>query len=198
MSRRRVVGIVVAVASVAALGAGAWAAVASTGGAHLDVGAHGSYRTGGYAVATEGTDWRSEFLGWVGSVRLEVAAAGGKPIFVGVGDAPAVGRLLSDTAYTTIGEHTRTDHAGGAPRGERRAVAWAARAEGTGTQTLRWHANGRRQIAIAMNADGSRDVHVRVVSSAVALERMPWWVSGGLFALGVVLLGSSAALLRRA
>jgi hypothetical protein len=67
-----------------------------------------------------------------------------------------------------------------------------------GTQTLRWNATDGRQIALAMNADGSRPVRVRVESSAVTLDRMPWWVPAGLIALGVVLLPAGILVLRRA
>ncbi len=48
-----------------------------------------------------------------------------------------------------------------------------------------------------MNADGSRPVHVRIVSSAVTLNRMPWWVAATPLTLGIILLLAGALFLRR-
>ena len=116
---RLVAALALVGASLVLLGGGAFAAVARSGRTYVDLGAHGSYATDRYAVATESTN--------------------------------------SD-------------------------------AEGAGTQTLSWNASDSRQVAFAMNADRSHPVRVRVVSSAVTLGRMPWWVPPGLIALGVVLL----------
>jgi hypothetical protein len=40
-------------------------------------------------------------------------------------------------------------------------------------------------------------VRVRVVSSAVTLDRMPWWVPAGLLAFGLTLLPIGVVTLRR-
>jgi hypothetical protein len=134
-------------------------------------------------------------------VRLRVASAGQKPIFVGVAAPEALSRYLSDAGYTTVAERgggvVRTDHDGAAPAPPSGAIDWTAHAQGIGTQTLRWDATDDPQVAFAMNADGSRPVHVRVVSSAVTLDRMPWWVPGGLLALGVILLPGGIVILRQ-
>lgn len=204
---RRVTGLVAGLAlvacSVALIGGGAFAAFASFGGTYVDLGAHGSYATNRYGLATESTNWHTTLFGWADSVRLRVASDDGKPIFVGVAPVDAIGRYLSGVSYTTVGEQggrgvVRTDHDGAAPTTPpERAVEWTADAEGAGTQTLRWNATDARQIAFAMNADGSRPVRVRVVSSAVTLARTPWWVPAGLGALGVVLLPAGIVVLRR-
>jgi hypothetical protein len=47
-----------------------------------------------------------------------------------------------------------------------------------------WNATEHPQTVLAMNADRSRSVRVRVVSSAITLDRMPWWVPAGTLALG--------------
>jgi hypothetical protein len=131
-------------------------------------------------------------------VRLKVAAEDGKAIFVGVAAPATMGRYLSGAGYTTIGEHdVRTEHAGGAPAPPASAVDWTAHAQGAGTQTVRWNASAGQQIAFAMNADRSRPVRVRLESSAVTLDRMPWWVPAGLIALGIALLPAGIAVLRR-
>jgi hypothetical protein len=202
MDMRRVIGTLTGVAvvtcSVAFIGGGVLAALAASGGPYLELGGHGSYTTARYALATDSTNWRTTLFGWAGAVRVKDASEDGKPIFVGVAPPATIGRYLSGTGYTTIGEHSRrTEHAGAAPGPPASAVDWTARAQGVGTQTLRWNASAGRQIAFAMNADGSRPVRVRVESSAVTLDRMPWWVPAGLIAVGVVLLPAGIAVFRR-
>jgi hypothetical protein len=192
------IGLVLLVSSLGVISAGAFAAVARSGGTYLDLGAHGSYHTDRYVLATTSTNWQTQLLGWAGSVRLEVASTGQKPIFVGVAAADVIDHYLSGTGYTAVGEHGRTDHDGAAPpTSPARAVDWTAHAEGVGTQTLRWNASDRPQIVLAMNADGSRSVHVRIVSSAVTLDRMPWWAPAGALTFGVILLAAGVAILRR-
>ena len=192
-------GVVVVVGALGIIGAGIFAAVASSGGTYVDLGAHGNYRTDRYVLATDRTNWRSQLLGWAGSVRLKVAPTEQKPIFVGVAAADAIRRYLAGTGYTTITEHTRIDHDGAAPPiSPASAVDWTAQSQGAGTQTLRWDATDRPQVAVAMNADESRPVRVRVLSSAVTLDRMPWWVPAGAMTLGIVLLPLGVAALRRA
>jgi hypothetical protein len=192
------VGLVVGVGSVGMTCAGAVAAVARSSGTYVDLGAHDSYRTDRYALATESTNWRTQLFGWAGSVRLRVESTGQKPIFVGVAAADAIGRYLTGTAYTTIGDHSRTDHDGERPATPTaNALTWTADAEGRGTQTLRWDATDRPQIVFAMNADGSRPVRVRVLSSAVTLDRMPWWIPAGMLAFGLVLVSPAVVMLKR-
>jgi hypothetical protein len=196
-------GVVLVVGAVGMICAGVFAVIAGTGGTYLDLGAHGSYRSDRYGLATKSTNWRTEWLGWAGSVRLKIASAGEKPIFVGVAAPDAVSRYLSGAGYTTVAAHgggdvVRTDHAGTAPAiPPASAVRWTAHAEGVGTQTLRWNATDGREVAFAMNADGSRPVRVRVVSSAVTLDRMPWWVPAVLLAFGAILLPTGVAMLRK-
>lgn len=195
---RLVAGVVLALCSLAVIGAGAFAAFARSERTYVDLGAHGHYRTNRYVLTTDGTNWHSQLLGWAGSVRLEVASADQKPIFVGVAPANAVDRYLSGTSYTTVGDRTRTDHEGGAPTSSpTEAILWTAQAEGAGTQTLRWNATDRPQIVVAMNTDRSRPVRVRIMSSAVTLDRMPWWVPTTPLILGLLLLLVSVMMIRR-
>lgn len=203
-SRRRVVGLVLGlvlvVGSVGLISAGVLAAVAGSGGTYISLGAHGNYRSDRYGLATDSTNWRTELFGWAGSVRLKIASADGKPIFVGIAPPDAIDRYLAGTGYTTIGDNglVRTEHEGAAPAiPPATAVRWTAYAEGMGTQTLRWDATDGPQIAFAMNPDGSRMVGVRVVSSAVTLDRMPWWIPAGSLVLGVIALPIGAVMIRR-
>jgi hypothetical protein len=192
--RRRITlllaGLVLVLGSVAMIAAGAFAEAVSSGGTYLDLGAHGTYRTDRYALTTDSTNWRTAWFGWTGTVRVKVAAAGDKPIFVGVTTPGQRDRYLSAASYTTVGEHgRRSEHDGAAPAiPPARAIAWTAYSQGIGTRTLRWNAADGRQVVFAMNADGSPGVSARIVSSEVTLDRMPWWVPAGSLAVGVVLL----------
>jgi hypothetical protein len=49
-------GLVLIVGAVGTICAGAFAAIASSGGTYVDLGAHGSYRTDRYGVVTSSTD----------------------------------------------------------------------------------------------------------------------------------------------
>ncbi len=206
-SRRRLAGLVTGLALAAcSLGlvcAGAFAAWVRAEGTYIDLGAHGTYSTRQYALATDSTDWRRTLLGWAGSVRLEVASEEDQPIFVGVAPTDAISRYLDGVAFTTISDGpgsgvTTTNHPGVAPAAPpATAVAWTAHAEGVGTETLLWQATDSRQTAIALNADGARSVRVRVESAAVTLDRMPWWVPAGALALGAFGVASGVLVLRR-
>jgi hypothetical protein len=193
------VGLVLISCSVGMLCVGALAAIAGSQETYVELGGHGTYRTDRYGLTTMSTNWRDQFLGWAASVRLRVASVDHKRIFVGVAPADAVGRYLSGTGYTAVADHARTNHDGPAPATPpREAVEWTADAQGMGTQTLRWHATDRPQIVFAMNADRSRPVRVRIISSAVTLERMPWWVPAGALIIGVLLAPPGLVTLRRA
>jgi hypothetical protein len=196
-------GVILLVVSAGTIGAGAFAAVVSSAGTYIDLGAVGTYTTDRYGLATDSTNWRTTWLGWAGSVRLKVESTRQKPIFVGVAAPEVIGRYLSAAGYTTVAEDTgrglvRTDHDGPAPAmPPATAVDWTAHSQGTGTQTLRWKATDGRQIVFAMNADASRPVRVRVLSSAITLDRMPWWAPAGALLLGLILLPIGVLMLRR-
>ncbi len=201
---RVLVGVVLVVGSAGAIVAGGLMAFVSVGKTYVELGAHGSYRTDRLGLATDSTNWRTQFLGWADAVRLEVASDDEKPIFVGVAAPNTISRWLSATGYTTYAEHigqgvTRIDHGGAASVAPSvKAVDWTAQAQGVGTQTLSWKATDGPQVVFAMNADGSRPVAVRIASSAVTLGRMPVWVPAGTLVFGIVLLSSGIVVLRRA
>ena len=206
--QRRVAGLlagpVLLGGSVGLIAAVAFAVLASAGTTYVGLGAHGTHESDRYSLATDGTDWRTRVLGWADSLRLEVASQDHERIFVGVAPRGEIARRLSGTGYTTFAEHTgrgvaRIDHEGSAP-----AVAPVSRVHGTahaqaaGTQTVRWKAADGPQAVFAMHPDGSGPVRVRVVSSAVTLDRMPWWAPAGTLILGLALLPTGVVVLRRA
>jgi hypothetical protein len=198
-----VASVALLLGAIGLLGAGASAAIVRSNGDFVDLGAHGTYRTNGYALATGGTDWRDTLLGFAGSVRVRVAAVDHQPIFVGVAPPHELRRYLAGVDSTTVAERdggvVRREHHGTAPAlPARDAVAWTAHAEGTATQTVQWDATDGRQAVVAIHADGSRPVQVRIVSSAVTLDRMPWWLPAGALALGVALLAAGVVVVRTA
>jgi hypothetical protein len=90
---------------------------------------------------------------------------------------------------------TYTQHPGQAPATPpAHAVPWTVQATGTGTQALEFDAQQLRgdQVAVVMNADGSRSVSGRA-ESAVTQPSLPW-IAGGLLASAVA-LGVGAVLL---
>jgi hypothetical protein len=91
-------GLVLTLGAVGMISAGAFATIAASGETYVDLGAHGNYRTDRYGLATNSTNWRTEWLGWGGSVRLKVASAGQTPIFVGVAAPDAISRFGADDA----------------------------------------------------------------------------------------------------
>jgi hypothetical protein len=204
--RRRVGGVVAGVAlvvgAVVMIGAGAYGAIVRSDGQYVDLGAHGDYRTDGYALTTDAIDWRDTLFGFAGSVRVQVASADDEPIFVGVAAPGELRRYLAGVDFTRLHERdghvVRSDHDGASPMVPAAdAIAWTTYAAGTATQTVRWDATDDRQVVVAMHVDGSRPVHVRIVSSAVTLDRMPWWLPSGAVALGAALLASGVILIRR-
>lgn len=200
---RSVAWLALAACSLGLLCVGVFAAWVRSEGTYISLGAHGDYSTDRYALSTTSTDWRTTLFGWAGSVRLEVAPRDDQPLFVGVAPPDVIARYLEGVAYTTVSARPGsgvaiTDHPGTAPTAPAgAAAAWTAHAEGVGTQTLRWSAADGPQTAVALNADGTRLVRVRIESVAVTLDRMPWWLPAGAIALGSLGLVSGAFVIRR-
>ena len=143
-------------------------------------------------------DWSTATyaLGAVDKVRVRITPSDATtPMFVGMARPADVQRYLRGIQYVTAhgapGYHvTYTQHPGRAPATPpAHAVPWTVQATGTGTQTLEFDAQQQRgdQVALVMNADGSRSVSGRA-GSAVIQPFLPWIASGllaGAVALGV-------------
>jgi len=202
-----VAGAVVLVGSVGLLGAGGsalWAQTQRHGG-YADLGTV-TYSAPGYAIASDAVTLHMSSGGWdaasalIGTVRIRVTPVSGTaPAFIGIAPAGAAGRYLADVQYATVrgvADHheTYTEHAGSAPAvPPRRAGIWAAQAAGQGTQTLTWTVRSGDWMVIAMNADGSRPVSMRV-NVAATLPALPW-IAAGLLAGGAVFLIGGALLI---
>ncbi|HET7243845.1 MAG TPA: DUF4389 domain-containing protein [Streptosporangiaceae bacterium] len=196
-----VIGAVLVLCSLGMLGGGAgalWATTVHRSGGYVDLGTQ-TYRTTGHALASRQIELYTAAGGWdvaqslFGTVRLRVTATEGTPVFAGIARAGAADRYLSGMAYATVTGTTRghpsyLGHAGGAPAVlPARAGIWTVKAAGPGTQTLVWQVANGRWTVVAMNADATAPVSVRV-NAAATLPALPWVATGLLIAGGVFLL----------
>jgi hypothetical protein len=195
-----VIGAVLAACSLGLLGAGGaavWATTVHRSGGYVDLGTQ-TYHTASHALASRQIELYTAAGGWdvarslFGTVRLRVTATNGAPVFAGIARAGPAGQYLSGMAYATVtgtanGHPSYLGHAGGAPAVlPARAGIWTVKAAGPGTQTLVWQVANGRWMVVAMNADGSAPVSVRV-NAAATLPALPW-VATGLLIAGVVFL----------
>ena len=203
-----VAGVLLVLCSLGLLGGGGaaiWASATQRHGGDIDLGTW-TYRSNGYALASSTTDMFGATSGWpgprslLGPVRIRVTSASGTgPVFAGFAPAAPARRYLAGVGYDTVRgiSHHQVSYAGrsgGAPSVlPVRAGIWTTRAAGTGTQTLAWAARAGDWTVIAMNADGSRPVAVRI-SVAAAMPALPW-VGAGLLAGGVLALAAGIALI---
>jgi hypothetical protein len=137
--------------------------------------------------------------GWFGEnfATVRIQASSRQPVFIGIGRASDVERYLGRVQHTEVTDFDTdpfrvTSHPIGgstkpAPPG--RQGFWRVQASGSGTQTIKWPLEKGSWSAVAMNADGSRDVSValRLGARVPALR----WVAIGLLAGGglTLLLG---------
>jgi hypothetical protein len=194
--------------SLGLLGGGAaalWAQATQRHGGYVDLGTT-AYRTVGYAVASQTVSLHADTRGWdaasalFGTVRLRVTSPRGTgPVFVGIAPAVAAARYLAGVSYATVTGAAGTSpvytrHPGGPPAvAPGRAGIWSAHAAGAGTQVLTWPVQSGDWTVVAMNANGSRPVSVRV-DAAATVPALPW-AAAGLLIGGVLILAGGAALI---
>jgi hypothetical protein len=181
-------------------GVALWAQASRSGG-YAELGT-ASYSVPGYAIASDTIGLHlaaGTVSGLIGTVRIQVAPANGTtPAFVGIAPAAAAARYLAGVDYATVRGATGhlgtyAEHGGSAPvTPPGQAGIWAAHAAGPGTQALTWAPRGGDWTVVAMNADGSRPVSLKV-SVAATLPALPWIATGLLiggiaFLIGGVLL----------
>jgi hypothetical protein len=196
-------GGLLALCSLGLIAAGGYLLSAATSnGGWLALG-HGTYQSDSYAVATDPQDWSTTTyaLGTVDKVRIRVTPTDpATPVFVGMARPADLERYLRGVQHVTAHgapgyRVTYTQHPGQAPATPpAHAVPWTVQATGTGTQTLTFDAQQQRgdQVAVVMNADGSRSLSGRA-ESTITQPSLPW-IAGGLLAGGVA-VGVGAALL---
>ena len=202
-----IIGAVVVLCSLGLLGAGGtalWAQTAKGPGGYLNLGTR-TYTTGGYAIASDKIELRMHPGGWdgasalFGAVRLRATSARGTaPVFIGIAPAPAAAHYLAGVSYSTVTATTARPvyaaHSGGPPAVlPARAGIWAARATGPGPQVLTWPVRSGTWTLVAMNANRSRPVSLRVTAAAT-LPALPW-LAFGLLAGGFLLAAVGATLI---
>jgi hypothetical protein len=187
-----------------------WADQEQQGG-YLTTGA-ATYSTGGYALTSDPVKVHGlwGWLGWfAGEVQIRVTATTpGQPVFVAIGPASDVSRYLAGVSYTSVtalGDHDVTQHPGSmAPAPPAAALDWAARAQGKGTQTLRWTVRSGDWMVVVMNPDGSPGPAVRAeagvsspVLAALAGEFLAGGIAAGLIGAALVVIPIRLAARRR-
>ncbi|SDO19219.1 DUF4389 domain-containing protein [Geodermatophilus sp. DSM 45219] len=150
---------------------------------------------------TAGEEWVVDEV--IGDVRVEATAVDPSTgVFVGVARAADVDRYLAGVAHRQVdeldpdaGSGTTGEIRGGPPASPPgQQDFWAARTEGTGTQTLRWTPTDGDWTVVVMRADGSAGVDVDA-RAGVTVPALTWiWVAllvvGGVLAVaGALLVG---------
>jgi hypothetical protein len=139
-----------------------------------------------FGIASTSVDI-SDVPGWLanGFATVRIQAIAPKAVFIGIGSTDAVNTYLQRVPHTQITAFDTdpfrvTSHI--VPGTERPAPPasqqfWRAQASGAGTRTLTWNVESGTWSAVAMNADGSRNVLIayRVGAKFSSLE---WWTIG--------------------
>ncbi len=165
--------------------------------------AHERFRTPTRAIVSEGLDLGGVPGGpgrWA-DLRVRVTGAGGRPVFVGVGPKADVQRYLAGVGQAEL---TKLDfdpfHATYRDRPGTRVPAppgdqsfWAAKVQGSGTQTLTWKVESGNWQIVAMNPDGSAGVDA-TASVGVKVSYV-LAVAIGLLVVGLLLLGGGITMI---
>jgi hypothetical protein len=160
------------------------------------------------ALATERLDMDLDGFdaGLAGKARLQVASAGGGPVFAGIAPTHDVERYLAGTGHATL-KHldtspfratTETVSGDRAPADPATQDIWSASTSGTGTQSLEWDIEDGDWSAVVMTADGSPGVDVRASAGADAsfLQPLGLGLLGGAVLMTLVAVGLVAMAVR--
>ncbi len=165
-----------------------------------------TFRTDGYALASERLDIDAETPSWVlsesfiGDVRVQVESPSGE-VFAGIGPADEVEAYLDGVAYAVV---TDIDYGpfdadyrespGGAPDGPPGSETfWTATATGSGEQTLTWEPERGDWSLVVMNADASEGVEADISVGAEA--EFLGWLAAALLIAGLVVLAIAGLLI---
>jgi hypothetical protein len=171
------------------------------------------FSTSTYALTNDEIDVDADLPGWIvdddrfGTLRLEVTPRTDKPVFVGIAPTPDVDAYLRHTAHASVTDvdyspfhaEYRT-HRGGRPAtAPSEQSFWAASAQGSDMQTVRWDVESGSWSIVVMNADGSKRVDAGVSAgakvpfvSAIAWGSIGTGVLLAAAAVGLLLVGSRA------
>jgi hypothetical protein len=162
------------------------------------------YQTSSYALSTESlnvggiTGALGDRLGRLRLTATSTAAA--KPLFIAIARTEDVDRYLAHVEHDELrdiesdasGIDYRRLGAGAPPALPATQSIWRAHATGTGTQTISWPVEKGHWSAVALNADGSRDVSID--AQLAARLSHAWWIVIGLFVIGGLSLAGGSAL----
>jgi hypothetical protein len=137
--------------------------------------------------------------GRLGTLRVRVTAADGRPLFVGVAGQSAVNSWLGTVAHDQVtdigsGQVEYVRHTGSANAGiPGDQTFWSGKSSGSGTLELRWPIQTGQWALVIMQADGTAGVQARVDvgASIPALTG----VAVGLLVAGLIVLGIGIALI---
>jgi hypothetical protein len=169
-----VIGSVLALAGLGALGAGGtalWYDQHRDGG--YVVSTVDSRHTDGYAVTSDRIELGVPASGWqwtrdlIGTVRIRVTGTGAEAgTFVGIAPTDRADRYLAGVARTVLTDlpgrrAVIVDGTAAPPTAPSTAEIWVAESSGAGTRTLTWEPTGGDWTVVIMNADASRGLTVR-------------------------------------
>ena len=203
-----IVGVLLGLAAVGFLVGGSgllWAQATQRGSDGFFTSPSAELNTSSYALTSTDIDLGSQPGDWfpsgrLATVKLEVEASGGSPIFLGIGPVTEVDRFLDGVAHSevssigpNIDDVSYVSVGGGAPATEpAEQDFWAVSAEGPNTQTLTWDLEQGEWIVVVMNADASTGLTVEAKAGAKTELLVP--VAAMLMAGGLI-LGTVAAIL---
>jgi hypothetical protein len=159
----------------------------------------------GYAVSSaeldlagDGNGFGVEDLG--ASLRVNAESSSGEPVFVGIASQDDAERYLAAVDHSVVTDfgHNGADYdqlsGSGRPAQPASQDIWVASSEGAGEQRVQWEPDNGRWAVVAMNADASRGVDVKIDAGA----KVSWliWVGIGLTIIGVALTGLAGFVVR--
>ena len=162
------------------------------------------YQTSSYALSTESLDVggiTGALEDRLGRLRLTATSTvAATPLFIGIARTEDVDRYLAHVEHDELrdiesdpsGIGYRRLGADGPPALPATQSIWRAHASGPGTQIITWPVEEGHWSAVAMNADGSRNVSVD--AQLAARVSHVWWIVIGLFVVGGLSLAGGGAL----
>jgi hypothetical protein len=200
-----VIGSVLAVAGLGALGAGGtamWYDHHRDGG--YIVSTVETRHTDGYAITSDRIELGAPSSGWqwtrdlIGTVRIRVTGTGAEVgTFVGIAPTDQADRYLNGVPHTVLRDLpirrlTTVDGTAAPPTAPAAAGIWVAESTGPGSRVLTWTPTAGDWTVVIMNADASRSLSVRgdVGATLPALTG----IAVGLLAGGVALVSGGVLL----
>lgn len=192
--------VLIALAFIAGGAVGLWALGERDSSGYFTTATHG-LSSDSYAISSESLDVDDDVPGWFGdrfaTARMQASSA--QPVFIGIGRTSDVERYLAGIQHDQITDfdadpfsvtYRRVEgSAGPAPPTEQ--DFWRVEASGSGTQTITWPLEEGEWSAVAMNADGSRDVTFDARFGA-RVSDLVWVAIAFLIIGGLILIGGAA------